>query len=696
MAFGGDNTIGIIIDTQANTRGLDSTTNSLGELQVNAGLSGKSAALMGVAAGLAQSGVMALGAGIKSAASAAITGTGAYEQNRIAFETMLGSADKARTLMQQISDFAKSTPFELPEVVAGSKQLLAFGFAQEQIIPTMRKLGDIASGVGVPVGQLTNVFGQVRVAGRLMGQDLLQFTNAGVPLIEALATTMKKPQTEIKTLVEQGKIGFPQVEAAIDSLTGTGSKFGGMMDKQSHSFSGVVSNIKDGFGQMLRGAMGMTQAGDIVQGGLFDRLKNGAEAVMPVIQRLGTEAGPAVQTGMADMGKGIKIAVAEFKEFYAVLDKLFGPSLKALAKTITTQLLPPLKRLWDFVEPALLPTLKVLGVVIGAVIVAAIWTLINVLNVWYKIMGFLINVFVEIGQRVVWVVQTAITFFTMMYNVLSTIFTAVWNVASTVFNAIATVVTGVFNVIMGVLQVFFNIYSFIFQTLYAIAVWVWQGIYGAVIKPVIDAIVGAANWMGGVITGVWQWIYNIAAPIFHAVGGAAVAAWQWIVGVWQGAVGWFNGIFDGINSKAGQIAGAIGGTFSGAWEGVKNGFKSAINWVIDKFNSVIHGYNNTVGKIPGTPHIGDIPKLYTGARNFGGGWAVVGDVAGAGGELVNLPRGADVYNNKQSKQMLGGSQTHIYGNITLGDEAAVDRFFNRIDRNNILAQQGLTTIKQGI
>ena len=169
----------------------------------------------------------AAGAAVGVLGVKAIGSAGQFEQYRVAFETMLGSAEKARNLMGEISEFAKTTPFELPEVVAGTKQLLAFGFAQEELLPTMRRLGDIASGVGVPVGQLTNVFGQVRIAGRLMGQDLLQFTNAGVPLISELAKVMGKPQEEIKELVSQGKIGFKEVEQAIMNMTGEGSKLVG-------------------------------------------------------------------------------------------------------------------------------------------------------------------------------------------------------------------------------------------------------------------------------------------------------------------------------------------------------------------------------------------------------------------------------------------------------------------------------------
>jgi tape measure domain-containing protein len=307
-----DNNIGILIKADADLKAVDDTERSLGRLDSQSESSSKAAGLLGVAGKAAAVGIAAAGAAVLVAGKSAITSAGDYEQSRIAFETMLGSADKARSLMTDIAEFAKSTPFELPEVVSGTKQLLAFGFAQEELLPTMRKLGDLASGLGVPVGQLTNVFGQVKVAGRLMGQDLLQFTNAGVPMIQALADTMKKPQSEIKALVEKGKIGFPQVEVALNSLTKQGSKFGGMMEKQSHSFNGVVSNIKDGFGQMLRAAVGITPAGDIVAGGVFDKIKTAAEAAMPKI----AEMIPAVT-------KAVELLVAALVIIVNVLSDVF-------------------------------------------------------------------------------------------------------------------------------------------------------------------------------------------------------------------------------------------------------------------------------------------------------------------------------------------------------------------------------------
>lgn len=360
--FSNDNSMDVHIQTSADIKAIHDTTSALNNLDKSSTLSAKSATIMGVAAGVAQSAVGFLGSALKSAGDAAITATGSYEQNRMAFETMLGSADKARNLMTQIADFAKTTPFELPEVVAGTKQLLAFGFAQEDLLPTMRKLGDIASGVGVPVGQLTNVFGQVRVAGRLMGQDLLQFTNAGVPMIEALATTMKKPQEEIKKLVERGEVGFKDVAKALDSLTGEGSKFGGMMDKQSKTFNGVVSNIKDGFGQILRSAVGMTQSGDIVKGGIFDRIKESAEAMMPVVQKAAEKVGPFMQDLIKRAG-----------ELYEKVASYLEPKIVALGNAFKDDLAPALQKFWK-------ETLEPLMPVIGETLVAAFGAVIDIIT----------------------------------------------------------------------------------------------------------------------------------------------------------------------------------------------------------------------------------------------------------------------------------------------------------------------------
>ena len=171
---------------------------------------------------------------------------GDFEQWNIAFETMLGSKEKATSLMNQLITLSKSTPFNTKEVVELSKQLLAMGIEASNIIPTMTNLGNIASGVGKDkLGQLTLAFGQVRAAGHLTGMELRQFTEAGVPLIEELAKKFNKSTGAIQEMVHAGKVGFDDVNQALSNMTNGQGKFANLMERQSKSFLGVWSNLKD-------------------------------------------------------------------------------------------------------------------------------------------------------------------------------------------------------------------------------------------------------------------------------------------------------------------------------------------------------------------------------------------------------------------------------------------------------------------
>lgn len=607
---------------------------------------------------------------------AAIESASDFEQSRVAFEVMLGSADKARKMMEDIAEFAKATPFELPEVVKGSKQLLAFGFAQEQIIPTMRKLGDIAAGVGVPIGQIAYVFGQVRVAGKLMGGDLMQFTNAGVPMIEGLSKVLGVTQGEVKKMVELGKVGFPEVEAVINNLTKEGSQFGGMMEKQSKTFGGVVSNIKDGFGQMLRAAVGVSNAGDIVEGGLFDRIKKGAEKVMPILMDLSEKVGPAMGKLMDAFDKGmlaIQVFFQAFKDpditskgfigqvekvagvirsFWDFLVKMFGPSLKALGETVMDRLWPALKNIWELIV-RLEPVWKALAITIGAIVVAAIWLIINALNVVISVLSWVTNLIVALWNA-------AITTFNAIVGAIQWF----WQTAQDVFNAFSTLVTTVFtfiyesvikpifDLIIGILNVFLAIYTYIFQVIRGVAIVVWQEIYNF-IKPILDALGSAASWLGGVITGVWNWILSVASTAWNGIVAGFRWAWDRVVGIWHAAAGFFGDIWKKITDTASGIGSAVANAVSSAFESVKNIAKGAVNWMIDKINGVIGGVNKSAGKLPGVPDIPKIDRLFKGVRNWLGGAAIVGD---QGPEIVQMPRGSNVFSANETRQMLNKSK----------------------------------------
>lgn len=195
---------------------------------------------------------------IKSVASVAFAGftakeiistlgtvRGEFQQFEIAFETMLGSGQKAKGMISDLANLAATTPYDMKGVVNGAKQLLAYGFAANEITDTMRRLGDVSAGLGLNLQDLTWLYGTTMVQGRLFTRDLMQFTGRGIPLTEELAKQFGVTKDKVSELVTAGKVGFPEVKKAIESLTNEGGKFGGLMEKQSHSITGQISNIQD-------------------------------------------------------------------------------------------------------------------------------------------------------------------------------------------------------------------------------------------------------------------------------------------------------------------------------------------------------------------------------------------------------------------------------------------------------------------
>ncbi|GJH39899.1 hypothetical protein RCZ04_04490 [Capnocytophaga sp. HP1101] len=174
-----------------------------------------------------------------------------FQQLEISFSTMLKSREKANALMAQMTDLAAKTPFGLQEVSEGAKRLLAFQVPAEEVTETLRRMGDVASGLGVPMGQLIHVYGQVKAQGRLLTNDLYQFMNAGIPIIAELSKVVGKSETEIKEMVTAGKIGFTEVQAVIKNMTNEGGLFYNLMAEQSKSLGGQISNLRDNFDQML-------------------------------------------------------------------------------------------------------------------------------------------------------------------------------------------------------------------------------------------------------------------------------------------------------------------------------------------------------------------------------------------------------------------------------------------------------------
>lgn len=176
---------------------------------------------------------------------------GEFQQLEVAFKTMLGSEEKANALMQQLVKTAATTPFDLQGVANGAKQLLAYGENVENVNDDLIRLGNIAAGLSKPLGDIVYLYGTTMTQGRLYTQDLNQFTGRGIPMIRELAKQFNVAENEVNGLVEAGKVGFPEVQKVIMSLTNEGGMFYNLMQEQSKTITGQISNIEDAIATMF-------------------------------------------------------------------------------------------------------------------------------------------------------------------------------------------------------------------------------------------------------------------------------------------------------------------------------------------------------------------------------------------------------------------------------------------------------------
>lgn len=176
---------------------------------------------------------------------------GEFQQLEVAFQTMLGNKEQADTLMSQLVRTAAITPFNLQDVANGAKQLLAYGTEAKDVNDTLVRLGDIAAGLSIPLNDLVWLYGTTMTQGRLFTQDLRQFMGRGIPLADELAKQFGVTKDKVGELVTAGKVGFPEVQKAIESMTNEGGKFGGLMEAQSKTITGQISNIEDAIDTMF-------------------------------------------------------------------------------------------------------------------------------------------------------------------------------------------------------------------------------------------------------------------------------------------------------------------------------------------------------------------------------------------------------------------------------------------------------------
>ncbi len=195
---------------------------------------------------------LGVGATLLNIGQNALKASSDFEQAQVAFGVMLGDAEKASRLVNQLQDMANVTPFETQDLLDASRVLLNFGIQLEDLLPDLQMLGDISGGNREKMRSMTLAFAQMSSAGRLMGQDMLQMVNAGFNPLQQISEETGKSMAVLKKEMEEGKISVDMVQQAFKNATAEGGRFHGMMEQQSQTLEGVTSTMSDAYTLMTR------------------------------------------------------------------------------------------------------------------------------------------------------------------------------------------------------------------------------------------------------------------------------------------------------------------------------------------------------------------------------------------------------------------------------------------------------------
>lgn len=182
---------------------------------------------------------------------------GEFEKQKIALRSILGDASKAETIFSQIKTLAVESPFEFKDLASYAKQLSAFAIPYEELYDTTKRLADVSAGLGVDMGRIILAYGQVRSAAFLRGQEVRQFTEAGIPLIDELAKKFTQLEGnvvsagEVFDRVSKRMVSFEMVKEVLWDLTNEGGKFYNMQEELSESLAGKWANLQDSYDIML-------------------------------------------------------------------------------------------------------------------------------------------------------------------------------------------------------------------------------------------------------------------------------------------------------------------------------------------------------------------------------------------------------------------------------------------------------------
>lgn len=262
----------------------------------------------------------------------ALESAGKFEQTTVAFSVMLGSAAETKKTMDDLTEFAAKTPYEMPEIEQAARGLIQFGERGDQLMNTLKILGNAAAGTSTDFGMVAMIFNQIRGVGKLLTQDFRQLSTRGILSLQDLADYYKVPTAAAQEMLSEGKITFEDVRKIFQGLSEEGGRFANMTEKQSQTYKGLWSTLKDDIGIIMRqiGDEIMPIAKEIVNGllkftGWIRGLPPEVKRAVAVLGGLVFVMGTLVTSIGGFLMMGGKI-LSTFAQFATVIGQLAGPA----------------------------------------------------------------------------------------------------------------------------------------------------------------------------------------------------------------------------------------------------------------------------------------------------------------------------------------------------------------------------------
>lgn len=674
-----------IKDAEKSARNFQKTIGDMGKKLSSAGKSLQSAGKKITMATTAFAGIAAIG--VKYNAT--------METYATSFEVMTGSAEKAAEVVDELKDIAASTPFEMPELAETTQLLMNYGFTADDALDKMQMLGDISQGSAEKMNRIATAYGQMSSAGKVSLEDVKQMIEAGFNPLQEISESTGESMESLYDRISAGTISVDEITASMQRSTSEGGRYFQSMEKQSLTFSGQMSTLKDN----VQGLLGN------VTSGIFEKL---AQDVLPKINEVLTTVNTAFEEGgfqgvldaIGEMSPALDGVITKIQSFSTFLQNLgispaafagivaaIGPAITVVGTLvrgiggISTAIsgistavsgLGGIKGIFTALTgPVGLTVTAIMGLVAAFSYLMAtndgfresvMTTISTIMSSLQPILQTLMGLLMEIGGIIF---ETIGSVLQQLAPVLAQIITFIGELVAMLAPLINQLISSLAPVITQIVQVVSNIIQSLMPPLISII----QAIMSAVqalmppIQKIITVVVNVISKVMEVISPIISFIgevigkiVEIISPIIEVVVGIVSKIVEFISPLIDVFATIFGAIFDVVGAVFGAIWDVISGVFSGiesAWNGltgfvggVVDGIGSAFNALVDGVKSVINGViwaiNGAIwviNLIPGV-NIGEIPYLAHGTDNWQGGFAYMNE--GGRGELTYLPNGSQV------------------------------------------------------